>query len=83
MPSTWINMSPASSLSSTPVTPSRMASSPTMSGATASRSLEVRQRKGVGVVPDAQGSHTWHRSPVYHILGRQVEVVKPKDMARE
>lgn len=35
-------MSPASSLSSTPVTPSRTANSLTMSGATASRSQEVR-----------------------------------------
>lgn len=42
-PSTWISTSPVSSLSSIPVIPSRMASSLTMSGATASRSLEVRQ----------------------------------------
>lgn len=81
MPSTWISMSPVSSLSSTPVTPSRMASSPTTSGATASRSLEVRQGK-VGR-SRTQGSHIGRQRPGYHILGRQVEVSRPKGMARE
>lgn len=42
MPSIWTSMNPVSSPCSTPATPSRMASSQTMSGATASRSLEVR-----------------------------------------
>lgn len=67
MPSTWINTSPVSSLSSTLATPSRMASSLTTSGAIASRSLEVRQEGGRwgpearAAVLDREGAHVTYR----------------------